>query len=98
MRTINHALIFIGILFLGLCFSGCAKMKVSVPVMHPAEVNLQGKNEIIIGDIKGRGGNEIAALIKQNLSQSKTLKIIDRQHLNRVLNEQKLSQSDLADT
>jgi tetratricopeptide (TPR) repeat protein len=79
------------------CFmlGACSTMKVPVPVMRPAEINLKGKNEIIIGQINGRGGEKIAAYVKEKTADSGRLKIVDRQHLNRVLRELRMSQSDL---
>jgi tetratricopeptide (TPR) repeat protein len=79
------------------CFmlGGCSTMKVPVPVMRPAEINLKGKNEIIIGQIKGRDGEKIAAYVKDKAAASGRLKIVEREHLNRVLNELRMSQSDL---
>lgn len=86
------------VVILGSILSGCSTVGIKVPVTRPAEINLRGKSEIIIGEVSGRGGAEIADYLKEKVIESGRFKLIDRQHLNRVLGELKLSTSDLADS
>jgi len=86
------------VLAISLIMIGCAAVGVQVPVMRPAEIDLKGKNELIVGEISGRGGNKIGSYIKERVIGTGRFKLVDRKHLNRVLDELKLSQSDLADS
>ena len=76
---------------------GCSTVGVKVPVMRPAEINLKGKNELVVGQISGRKAEKMTAYIKQKALDSGYFKVIDRNHLDRVMAELKLSTSDLVD-
>lgn len=77
---------------------GCSTVGVKVPVMRPAEINLKGKKELVVGQISGREANKMSAYIKQKAVDSGYFKVIDRKHLDEVMAELELSTSDLADT
>jgi len=81
-----------------LFLAGCSTVGVKVPVTRPAEINLKGKKELVIGDISGRESAKLSAYVKQKAIESGYFKVIDRKHLKKVLAELKLSTSDLADT
>ena len=76
---------------------GCSTVGVKVPVMRPAEINLKGKNELVVGQISGRNADKMSAYVKQKAVNSAYFKVIDRKHLDRVMAELKLSTSDLVD-
>lgn len=75
---------------------GCSTVHVRVPIMRPAEINLRGKSELVIGAIEGPSSAEINSLLKDAIVSSGRFKLVDRQHLDKVMNELSLSQSDLA--
>jgi Curli production assembly/transport component CsgG/Tetratricopeptide repeat len=77
---------------------GCSTVGVKVPVMRPAEINLKGKKELVVGQISGREAKKMSAYVKQKAVDSGYFKVIDRKHLDKVMAELKLSTSDLADT
>jgi tetratricopeptide (TPR) repeat protein len=77
---------------------GCSTVGVKVPVMRPAEINLKGKNELVVGRMSGRKADKMNAYVKQKAVDSGYFKVIDRKHLDRVMAELKLSTSDLVDT
>ena len=81
----------------GLFLFGCSTVGVKVPVMRPAEINLKGKNELVVGQISGRMADKMSAYVKQKAVDSAYFKVIDRKHLDRVMAELKLSTSDLVD-
>lgn len=83
--------------FVCLFFLGCSTVGVKVPVMRPAEINLKGKNELVVGQISGRKAEKMSAYVKQKAVDSGYFKVIDRKHLDRVMAELKLSTSDLVD-
>lgn len=56
---------------------GCARMEVPIPVMHPAEINLQGRDQVKIDRVSGRGGREMEAHIREILGRSPTIKLVD---------------------
>ncbi len=76
---------------------GCSTVGVKVPLMRPAEINLKGKNELVVGQISGPAADKMSAYVKQKAVDSGYFKVIDRKHLNRVMSELKLSTSDLVD-
>jgi tetratricopeptide (TPR) repeat protein len=71
---------------------------VKVPVLRPAEINLKGKKELVIGEMSGRQANKMSAYVKQKAVDSGYFKVIDRKHLDEVMAELKLSTSDLVDS
>jgi len=84
--------------------SACSTVGVIVPVTKPAEINLKGKNEIIVNDIVPgdpgnsdlvRGGQILADMVREGLAES-NFKIIDRNHLGSIMAELQLGSSDLA--
>lgn len=75
----------------------CSTVKVRVPVMRPAEINLRGKTELVIGSIYGPDHYELTNILKDAISSSGRFKLVDRQNLDKVMAELQLSQSDLAD-
>jgi tetratricopeptide (TPR) repeat protein len=86
------------ILFFALLFLfGCSTVGVKVPVLRPAEINLKGKKELVIGEISGRHADKMGAYVKQKAVDSGYFKVIDRKHLDDVMAELKLSTSDLVD-
>jgi len=66
-----------------------------VPVTRPAEINLRGINKIAIGEIKGRGGQVVADSLSSRLFETQKFEVVDREHLEQILKEQKLSTSGL---
>ena len=81
-----------------LFFWGCSTVGVKVPVMRPAEINLKGKNELVMGQISGRKADKMSAYVKQRAVDSGYFTVIDRKHLDKVMAELKLSTSDLVDS
>jgi tetratricopeptide (TPR) repeat protein len=77
---------------------GCSTVGVKVPMMRPAEINLKGKNELVVGQMSGRKADKMSAYVKQKALDSGYFKVIDRKHLDKVMAELKLSTSDLVDT
>ena len=80
-----------------LFFWSCSTVGVKVPVIRPAEINLKGKNELVVGQMSGRKADKMSAYIKQKALESGYFKVIDRNHLDKVMAELKLSTSDLVD-
>ena len=94
----NMNKIFIVVAFACFAFYGCATTKkVSVTVLHPAEINMSAYKQIVLGDISGRRGQDLADELKEKLVDGNVFKIMDRSQLNQILSELKLSQSDIAD-
>ncbi|MBF0530484.1 MAG: hypothetical protein HQK55_14685 [Deltaproteobacteria bacterium] len=58
---------------------GCSRMEVPIPIMHPAEINLQGRNQVRIDHLRGQGGSEIETHLRDILSQSPTLSLFGAQ-------------------
>lgn len=75
----------------------CSTVTVRVPVMRPAEINLRGKNEIVIGYIRGRESPRITGRLKQAVADAGRFKLVSREHMDEVMRELRLSASDLAD-
>jgi len=75
--------------------SGCATVKVPITVTHPAEINMKGYEQIAIAEISGNLGDDFADNLKHRLVESGRFKVVDRNKMNTILKELKLSQSDL---
>lgn len=90
-RFINSAV------FLLIFTFACSSSSISIPVTRPAEINLKNFNKIAIGEIRGRGSRPLSDELTLALFESKRFEVLDRQHLDRVLAEHKLSLSGLMD-
>ncbi len=77
------------------CAACSSTRHVKVPILHPAEVNLSGS--IALSNLNGDRGGQIATLLEEKLLESGgRFQVIDRSHMGAVMNELKLSASDLA--
>ena len=79
-----------------LAATGCAP-SAKIPVLRPAEVNLKGSNKIAIGTARGRGGREVADLLTSKLFATGKFEVLDRDNLNRLMEEHKLNLSGVVD-
>lgn len=75
---------------------GCAET-VGVRVLRPAEINLRGISKIAVGDISGPGGQELSSELTTALMGTGRYEVLDRQNLDKVMAEQQLSGSNIAD-
>ena len=90
-------------LFLGLpalLVLACAvTTAVSVRVQKPAAIDLPGVKTIAIADFTGPegSGSQVATLVQSKLMESRYFDIIERDKLNRILDEQNLGMSGIVD-
>jgi len=83
-------------------FVGC-NPSVQLTVKRPAEVNLKDYKKIAIGDITNASGSvdqhskDLADKLTSKLFESNNFEVLDRQNLNKILQEQKLGQSGVVD-
>ncbi len=73
----------------------CGTTKLMVPVTRPAEINLNKFKTIAIGEIRGKGGEDLAEDLTAKIFRSGRFEVLDRQHLNKLLSEHNLSFSGL---
>lgn len=74
---------------LALTTLACATVTVRVPVVRPAEIDLHGKNELVINGISAPiammpAANEINDRLKNAVVDCGRFKVVDRQHLERL--------------
>jgi hypothetical protein len=77
--------------------SSCATPGVPVSIVRPAEIDLARYERVAVGEFTGKNGNLIEQELIQALMSTSRFDVLDRAHLNVVLNEQKLGQSGLVD-
>lgn len=83
--------------------AACSVVRVPVPVMKPAEINMSAYKQIAVEGVRSnrswsdQGAQEITMLLQQGLMDSGRFQVLDRQHLSGIMQELKLSASDLAD-
>lgn len=75
---------------------GCAS-SMKVNRVKPAEINLSSYKKIAIGGIEGNGGLEVNSQLTQALFDCGRYEVLDRENLNSIIKEQKLSISDTFD-
>ena len=75
---------------------GCAET-VGVRVLRPAEINMRGISKIAVGEISGPGGQELSSELTTALMGTGRYEVLDRQNLDKVMAEQQLSGSSIAD-
>ena len=73
----------------------CASTSMYVPVTKPAKVNLAGIDKIAIGDIRGPASADVTDELTMLLFQSDRYQVLDRQHLNQILDEHDLTYAGL---
>ena len=75
----------------------CGTVRVSVPVMRPAEVNMSAYRSIAVGGLTGNANHLFASALEESLVKSERFLVVDRSHMDKVMRELQLSSSDLAD-
>lgn len=80
-----------------IALSGCATVSVPMAVTHPAEINMTPYKQVAIGEIGGNMGQAFADSLKNKLVEGERFKVVDRNRMDQIFKELKLSQSDLAD-
>jgi len=77
------------------CAACSSTRHIKVPILHPAEVNLSGA--VALSSLDGDAGGALATLLEEKLLEADgRFQVIDRSHMGAVMNELKLSASDLA--
>lgn len=93
MGNMRYRIFFIlGFIFM----SGCAS-SVRVPVQKPAQINLVGVDKIVIGEIGGNLGRSFSDLLTTRLFESQKYEVLDRDNLDRVMQEHQLNASGAVD-
>lgn len=101
MKTIIEKIIICTTICFTLFFACSPTMNFTV--MRPAELNLSEYKTVAIGEFVNEHGQttsrakNIEDAIVQNLFDGKAFEVLDRQHINRILDEQKLGHSGLVD-
>lgn len=70
---------------------------VTVHRLKPAEVNLARFKKVAVGGVRGEQGADFAGRLTQAMLASGRFEVVDREHLDTILREQRLNLSDLAD-
>ncbi len=91
-------LIFISFIMMFLVSCGPVSQYVRIESIRPAEINLKGKNKIVVGTFEGTGGKNIESAIKDRVSSSGYLELIDRSNMEDIVKELEVSTSDLANS
>jgi hypothetical protein len=89
--NIRHSLVIAGGGLAAAIIAGCSTVTVRVPVMRPAEINLRGKQDLVIGDVNGPDATQIHNLLKDAVVRSGHFKLVSREHMDQVLAELQLS-------
>lgn len=72
---------------------GCAGMRIAVPRMRPAEVNLAGYRRVALGDIDGTDGSRLVNELTSAMVATERFDVLERSELEKILNEQDLGMS-----
>lgn len=89
-------LMFVTLALSFLVSCGPSSKYVRIESTRPADINLKGKNKIVVGTFEGDGGKNIESAIKDRVSNSDYLELIDRSNMNDIIKELEVSTSDLA--
>ncbi len=80
---------------------GCGTVLVRVPVMRPAEINMAPYSSVGLGQFaysgNTNGAGAVGGLLEQELVNANRFQVVDRQRMDAVMHELRLSASDLAD-
>jgi tetratricopeptide (TPR) repeat protein len=75
----------------------CGTVAVRVPVMKPAEINMAPYQSVAIGDMTGSGNRLMTNSLEEALVNTNRFTVVDRQHMEQLMRELRLSSTDLAD-
>ena len=75
----------------------CGTVAVRVPVMKPAEINMAPYQSVAIGGMTGNGNRLMTNALEEALVNTSRFTVVDRQHMEQVMRELRLSSTDLAD-
>ncbi len=87
--------VFNMLFFLGI--NNCATVQVSIPVTHPAEINMNAYKTIAVSNMEGPIGSEVSDGIKESLVESNRFKVIDPAYMNQILRQLRMTGNDLFD-
>ena len=94
-KAIRYFAIMILYCIASILITSCGTTKFTVPIKRPAEINLSGFKKIAIGEITGKGSQDLTEELTMALFNSKRFEVLDRQHLNKMLQEHNLNMSGL---
>ena len=80
--------------------NGCgSSSKIGVSVQKPAAIHLSGVKEIAVVDFLGPhgSGGQVATLVQSWMLESQFYRIVEREKLNRILDEHNLAMSGIVD-
>jgi len=77
--------------------SACSTVKIPMVVTHPAEIDMSAYKQVAVSKITGSLGEAFSDSLKETLVNSGRFKIVDRNRIDSVMKELKLSQSNIAD-
>ena len=95
-----HAKTLLSVFVLVLCYSllfSCASTRMKVKVTKPAEVDLSDTKRIVMGGIEGEGGLALSEDLTSALFASGRFEILERDHLQEVMNEHNFNMSGAID-
>lgn len=96
----NYKKWILGIFFLCVIIIQCAgTSQVAVKVMKPAAIDMPGVEQVAIVDFTGpeNSGPQVATMLQSMLMQTQHFKIMERENLRRILEEQNLGMSGVLD-
>jgi hypothetical protein len=96
LKPIYIAAIFFVLVIINFVLFSCAP-SAKVPITRPAEINLKGIKQIVIGDIQGNVGTALSEALTEKLFISNQFIIVDRANLDKMLKEQALGASGTVD-
>lgn len=96
-KELNLGITLVSI-FLVSILAGCGTVLVPMQVTHPAEINMSSYKQVAFSEVQGNLGESFAGGLKENLVESGRFQVVDRQRLDQIMRELRLSNSDLADS
>ncbi len=84
--------------FFAFLFVSCGTSRILLNVKRPAEINLKGFKKIAIGEIGGGQGShatDVSDGVTTRLVQSNSFDVLDRQNLQKILDEHKLTMTGI---
>ena len=100
MKAIGRALGCVGIGITTLLVLGGCTTTVKVPLIRPAEINLNvgGSNKVAIGAVEGNLGASLSDHLTSRLLDSGRFEVVDRQNMGRILSEHQLNLLGVVDS
>ena len=76
---------------------GCATVRVPMTIRHPAQIDMSSYKRVAVGKFGGDMGTRFRVAMETKFAESERFELVDRKNLDQMLNELRVSYSELSE-